>query len=264
MQVSRTSALEVHGVTKRFDGLTAVDNVSFSIADGEVAGLIGPNGAGKTTMFSMLAGQIRPTQGMVRFFGARIDGLGAHQIHQLGLARTFQIPRPFRHLTVEENVLAARPGQSGDRFLSALFRTAAIRREEESARDRARAILADLDLLAHKDAKAGGLSGGQHKLLELARALMADPRAILLDEPCAGVSPKMIGQLSEAISYLQNRGITLVIVEHNIDFVARHCARIIVMAEGRLMTEGTPSIIRSDPRVLEAFLGSSLDEAAHA
>lgn len=263
MQASRTSALEVRGVTKRFDGLTAVDDVSFSIPEGEVMGLIGPNGAGKTTMFSILAGQIRPTRGLVQFYDTRIDGLDAHAIHGLGLVRTFQIPRPFRHLTVEENMLTARPGQSGDRFLSALFRTAAMRHEEEAARDRAGKILADLDLLSHKDARAGVLSGGQHKLLELARTLMGEPRAILLDEPCAGISPRMIGKLSDAISYLQQRGITLVIVEHNIDFVARHCDRIVVMAGGRLMTEGTPSAIRNDGRVLEAFLGSSLDEASH-
>ncbi len=263
MQATPSTALEVRGVTKKFDGLTAVDDVSFSIGRGEILGLIGPNGAGKTTMFSMLAGQIKPSQGAVTFFGTSIETLGAHDIHKLGLVRTFQIPRPFRHLTVEENVLAARPEQSGDRFLSALFRPGAIRREERDARERARTILADLDLLSHRDAKAGGLSGGQHKLLELARALMAEPKAILLDEPCAGVSPKMIEQLSKAIRYLQKRGITLVIVEHNIDFVARHCDRLIVMAEGRLMTEGKPDAVRSDSRVLEAFLGSSLDEAPH-
>ncbi len=263
MLAYRSTALEAAGVTKRFGGLTAVDNISFAIDKREVVGLIGPNGAGKTTMFSILAGQIKPSRGTVKLHGTRIDCLAAHDIHKLGLARTFQIPRPFRHLTVEENLLAARPGQSGDRFMSALFRSAAIRAEERSAREKASAILEDLYLASHRNAKAGELSGGQHKLLELARALMSEPTAILLDEPCAGVSPAMTERLSEAIGYLRERGITLVLVEHNIDFVARHCDRVIVMTEGRIMMDGTPESVRNDPRVLEAFLGSPLDKVAH-
>lgn len=263
MLASPSNALEAISVTKCFGGLTAVNDVSFAIGAREVVGLIGPNGAGKTTMFSILAGEIKPTRGMVKFHDICIDCLGAHDIHKLGLARTFQIPRPFRHLTVEENLLVARPGQSGDRFMSALFRPAAIRAEERIAREKAGAILEELDLVSHRNIKAGALSGGQHKLLELARTLMSEPTAILLDEPCAGVSPAMTDRLSEAIDYLRKRGITLVIVEHNIDFVAQHCDRVIVMTDGRIMVDGTPQTVRNDPRVLEAFLGSSLDKVAH-
>lgn len=247
--------IDVRNASKHFGGLAAVDQASFRIPAGRVAGLIGPNGAGKTTMFSMLAGQIKPSSGEILFAGERIDRRAAHEIFDLGLVRSFQIPRPFRRLTVIENVLAARPRQKGDRLGNVLFRPALVRAEEEAARATAETILDELGLISHKDRLAGGLSGGQHKLLELARALIGEPKAILLDEPCAGVAPAMIGQLSEVIERLSARGITIVIVEHNVEFVTRHCDQIVVMAQGRVLVEGTPEVIRSDPRVLDIFLG---------
>jgi len=153
-------------------------------------------------------------------------------------------------------MLIARPRQAGDHFLSALLTRPRQQREEAQARERARAILAELGLAAHAALPAGILSGGQHKLLEIGRALMAKPDAILLDEPCAGVSPAMIEKLSEAVVYLQGQGMTLVIVEHNIDFVMAHCERVIVMAQGRVMLDGAPEAVCADKRVLDAFLGS--------
>ncbi len=255
LQAASSAAILAERVTKRFDGLTAVDDVSFAIPSGQSVGMIGPNGAGKTTMFSLLAGEIAPSAGRILFAGRRVDGLAAHEIHGLGLVRTFQIPRPFRRLTVEENLLVARPRQAGDHFLSALLARPRLHREEARARERARAILAELGLAAHAALPAGMLSGGQHKLLELGRALMAEPNAILLDEPCAGVSPAMIGKLSEAVAYLQGLGMTLVIVEHNIDFVMAHCERVIVMTQGRVMLDGVPEAVCGDERVLDAFLG---------
>ncbi|MEW5422572.1 ABC transporter ATP-binding protein [Amorphus sp. 3PC139-8] len=251
--------IDVRGASKHFGGLAAVDRVSFEIPAGEVAGLIGPNGAGKSTMFSMLAGELKPSDGEILFAGDRIDTLPAHEIFGRGLVRSFQIPRPFRRLTVLENMLLARPRQSGDRLANALFRPGTVRKEETAADDTARAILEELGLIDHRNRMAGGLSGGQHKLLELARALMSDPKAILLDEPCAGVAPAMIERLSEAVERLRTRGITVVLVEHNVDFVMRHCDHIVVMAQGRVMIDGTPDVVRNDERVLDAFLG-----AAHA
>ncbi|MDQ0316831.1 ABC transporter ATP-binding protein [Amorphus orientalis] len=230
--------------------------MSFEIAPGEVAGLIGPNGAGKSTMFSMVAGELKPTQGEILFAGERIDPLPANEIFARGLVRSFQIPRPFRRLTVLENMLVARPQQRGDRLSNALFRPGSVRREETAATSAAREILQELGLLDHQNRMAGGLSGGQHKLLELARALMSDPKAILLDEPCAGVAPAMIEHLSEAVERLRARGITVVLVEHNVDFVMRHCDHIVVMAQGRVMIDGAPEVVRNDERVLDAFLGA--------
>ncbi len=248
--------LSVRNVSKRFGGVVAVD-VSFAVNAGEIVGLIGPNGAGKSTLFSMLAGQTRPAGGSISFAGRRIDRLPAHAVFALGLARTFQIPRPFRHLSVLDNLLTAAPRQSGDRLWPALARRREVAREVAAASERALAILAELDLADHATARSAELSGGQHKLLELARALMAEPHAILLDEPCAGVNPALIEALSAAVARLRGRGITLVIVEHNIDFVMRHCRRVLVMAQGRVLVDGSPAEVRGDPRVLEAFLGSA-------
>ena len=253
--MNRGAMISVREVTRRFGGLTAVDRVSFDVAARGITGLIGPNGAGKTTMLSMLAGQLHPQSGQILLDGRNVEALPAHRLHALGLARTFQIPRPFRRLTVLENLLLARPAQSGERLTNVLWQRAAIAAAERAATVRAHALLDDLRLgdLAH--APAGELSGGQHKLLELARALMAAPRVLVLDEPCAGVNPAGIEFLSETIFRLRNDGLTFVIVEHNIDFVARHCDHVVVMAQGQVLTEGSPAEVRRDPRVLEAFLG---------
>ena len=249
--------IRVREITRRFGGLIAVDRVSFDVAARGITGLIGPNGAGKTTLLSMLAGQIHPQSGKILLDGQRVDGLPAHRLHALGLARTFQIPRPFRRLTVLENLLLARPDQVGERLGMVLWQRNRIAAAERTAMERARALLGDLRLGRLAGAPAGDLSGGQQKLLELARALMAAPRVLVLDEPCAGLNPDGIEFLSETIVRLRNDGLTFVIVEHNIDFVARHCDHVVVMAQGRVLTEGPPETVRRDRRVLDAFLGAA-------
>jgi len=249
--------LSVRHVSKRFGGVVAVDDVSLTVDAGEAVGLIGPNGAGKSTLFSMLAGQIRPAAGTISFAGERVDRLPAHAVFARGLARTFQIPRPFRRQSVLDNLLVAAPRHSGERLWPALVRRRAVAREVAAEAERARTILTELGLADCAEARAAELSGGQHKLLELARALMVEPRAILLDEPCAGVNPVLIDALAAAIERLRARGITLVIVEHNIDFVMRHCNRVLVMAQGRMLIDGPPAEVRADPRVLDAFLGNA-------
>jgi len=248
--------IRVRDVSRRFGGLIAVDRVSFEVAAHGITGLIGPNGAGKTTLLSMLAGQLHPQTGQILLDGHRIDGLPAHRLHALGLVRTFQLPRPFRRLTVLENLLLARPGQDGEHLGAALWQRTRITAAERAAAERARALLGDLRLAGHADLPAGELSGGQQKLLDLARALMSAPRVLVLDEPCAGLNPVGIEFLSQTITRLRDDGLTFVIVEHNIDFVARHCDHVVVMDQGRVLTEGPPDTVRRDPRVLDAYLGA--------
>ncbi len=224
--------IRVEGLTRRFGGVLAVDGVTFAVPSGGATGVIGPNGAGKSTLMALLGGQLRPDAGRILLDGVRIDGRPAHRVHRLGLVRTFQTPRPFRRLTVLENLLLVRPEVA-----------------------RAREILAELRLDGHAGAPAGQLSGGQLKLLDLGRALMATPSALVLDEPCAGVNPALLDFLSVILDRLRARGMTLLIVEHDLGFVARHCDDVLVMAGGRVLTQGKPDAVRADPRVLEAFLG---------
>lgn len=240
--------IDVSQLTRRFGGVTAVQDVSFHVAAGETVGLIGPNGAGKSTLLALLGGQIAPQEGEILLEGRRVDGLPAHRLQGHGMTRTFQIPRPFRRLTVLENLLLAEPGDS---LVGALRR----RQIPAATAERAERLLRQVKLDLHRDAPAGELSGGQHKLLELARALMAEPRVILLDEPCAGLHPEMIDFLSETITRLHDEGMTFVIVEHNIGFILRQCSRVIVMAQGRVIMDAPPETVRHDRRVLDIFLG---------
>ena len=247
--------IQVVDLVKDFGGLQAVDGVTFAVDRGTITGLIGPNGAGKTTMFNMIAGALAPTAGEIRFAGERIDGKPTYDVFRRGLVRTFQIPRPFAEMTVLENLMMVPLGQLGENFVNAWFRRAAVRAQERVLRDQAREILVFLDLeqLAHEAAK--NLSGGQLKLLELGRALMSEPQAILLDEPGAGINPTLLGQIIDRIAALNGRGITFLIIEHNMDLVMNLCEPILVMANGKLLLEGNAETVRSDERVLEAFLG---------
>jgi branched-chain amino acid transport system ATP-binding protein len=249
--------LELKGISKAFGGLRAVDDVSLRLTQGTITGLIGPNGAGKTTLFNTIAGALAPTSGSILFEGQPIQGLAPYQIYRNGIARTFQIPRPFGALSVLENVMLAPLQQLGEQFWNNLLRPGRIRQQERANREKAVQVLDFLNLTRLADEPARNLSGGQLKLLELGRTLMSDPKLILLDEPGAGVNPTLLGQITERIVALNRRGITFLIIEHNMDMVMNLCRPVIVMAGGRVLMEGEPETVRRDPRVLDAYLGGS-------
>lgn len=247
--------LDVANLVREFGGLRAVDDVSFTLRAKSITGLVGPNGAGKTTLFNTIAGFHKPTSGSISFLGKRIGGLPPHRIFHEGLVRTFQIPRPFAAMTVLENVMLAPAGQAGERFWNNWFNRATVRAQERACRDRAREILAFVGLEKLAGEYARNLSGGQQKLLELARVLMADPKLILLDEPGAGVNPSLLAVIMDKLRELNERGITFLIIEHNMDLIMTLCDPVLVMAQGRLILEGPPEVVRTDPQVLEAYLG---------
>jgi len=233
--------LAASDLARRFGGVAAIDGFSFTVEAGSAVGLIGPNGAGKTTVFNLISGFDRPDTGTVMLAGRPIHGLPAHRISRLGLGRTFQTVRVFRDLTIEENLRVAdshaRPG------LDAPYET------------RAADCLALVELQGRRNDRVGAMSYGQQKLVELAMVLVTQPLIILLDEPVAGVNPLLIEKIAAVLEELRRRGATLLIVEHNVPFVARLCDRVIVMAQGRKLTEGGGAEVQRDPRVLEAFLG---------
>ncbi len=249
------TVLQLEGVTKRFGGFTAVDNVSFDLPAGTIGGLIGPNGAGKTTLFNTLAGMIQLDAGQVVLNRTPIHTLPPHQIFKAGLARTFQIPRPFREMTVLENVMTAPANQAGEKFWNNLLRPRKVAREEQALREQALSIIDFCDLSRVSADAAASLSGGQLKLLELARVLMSEPEIILLDEPAAGVNPSLMVTLVDKITELNRRGYTFLIIEHNMDVVMSICDPIMVMARGRLIYHGDAAGARQDPAVLDAYLG---------
>jgi branched-chain amino acid transport system ATP-binding protein len=249
--------VEGRALVKRFGGLAAVDGMSIALAQGEMVGLIGPNGAGKTTLFNLLAGALRPTSGQVRIGPTDVSREGPEARIARGVGRTFQIPRPFAEMTVLENVLTGAQNQSGERAWMNFLRPARVAAEERAAVDRARALLdfVMLSRLEHEPARV--LSGGQRKLLELARVLMADPGAILLDEPAAGVNPTLLELIIERILALNAQGRTILLIEHNMDMVARLCGRVVVMAAGRHLAEGPPGQVARDHAVVAAYLGAA-------
>jgi ABC-type branched-subunit amino acid transport system ATPase component len=247
--------LEVSGLVKTFGSLRAVDGVDLAIEAGTITGLIGPNGAGKTTLFNLIAGALVPEAGAIRFRGERIDRLSPDRIFAKGLARTFQVPRPFSQMTVLENLMLAEPRQAGERFWNNWVHAGRVRDEERRARERALEVLELCDLADRAGETAGRLSGGQQKLLELARVLIAEPRLILLDEPAAGVNPVLLETLVDRIVRVNRRGVTFLLIEHNIDLVLTVCRPIVVMAQGRLIYRGDAAGVRRDRRVLDAYLG---------
>ena len=250
------AVLSLRGLTRDFGPFRAVDGVSLDIRRGSITGLIGPNGAGKTTLFNMVAGSLKPTAGTVTLDGQDITGLPPEALFVRGIARTFQIPRPFRRMSVLENVLLPPPSQTGETVLGALFRRGRVADEEARLMEKAREVLDFVTLSALADQPAGKVSGGQMKLLELARALMGDPKVILLDEPAAGVNPSLTRVLIDRIEELNRRGVTFVVIEHDMDFVMRHCDPVIALAEGRVMFEGTADEARRNPDLLDAYLGA--------
>ena len=243
-------------VSMRFGGLLAVDDVSFEIPAGRITGLIGPNGAGKTTLFNVIAGRLRPTSGRVLLEGEDITRLASHQRSRRGLARTFQIPHEFGRLTVTENLMAAASAPKGENVLNVVFRRAAFREEERRVHERAMETIALLELDRVANEKAGLLSGGQKKLLELGRALMREPKIVLLDEIGAGINRTLLGKLAGKIMALNTgRGLTFCLIEHDLDYVSRLCDTVVVMAEGKVLTQGSVEEVRRDERVVEAYFG---------
>ena len=249
--------LRVERLSKHFDGHRAVHAVSFELPAGAIGGLIGPNGAGKTTLFNCLAGFLQPTSGQVWLDDVAIGGLAASAVFAHGVARTFQIPRPFPEMTVLENVMLAPAAQLGERFWANWLRPAAVTAQERQTREAARHWLAFVGLDALEQQPARVLSGGQRKLLELARVMVAKPRLVLLDEPGAGVNPALLDQIVDKVAALNASGTTFLIIEHNMDLVATLCRPVMVMAAGELLTTGDADAVLTDPRVVEAYLGDA-------
>jgi ABC-type branched-subunit amino acid transport system ATPase component len=246
--------LAVRDLRRSYGGVRAVDSVSFDVPQGSLTGIIGPNGAGKSTLLGLIAGSIRPDGGTVRVAGADTTGLPPYRVAQRGVIRTFQTASVFPRLTVMENLLlGARPGR-GESIIGALARRRAWRRDEEQLVQQGRALLESLGLRRHEDLYAGELSGGERRLVEIARALMAQPRLLLLDEPMAGVNRVVGLEIERLLARLSADGMTLLMVEHELDVVERICTSVIVMARGRVLLEGNMAEIRDSEQVRQAYL----------
>ncbi|HWK44290.1 MAG TPA: ABC transporter ATP-binding protein [Stellaceae bacterium] len=251
-----SALLTATGLTRAFQGLLAVDHVDFAVQAGTVHGIIGPNGAGKTTLFNLISGLLEPTEGTVSLDGRPIERLSAHRRAALGVARTFQNIRIFSEMTVLENVMTGRHCRLGAGLGGILLRLPGFRREEVAAKEAARAHLAFVGLAEMADRRAGDLPYGDQRRLEIARALAAEPRLLLLDEPAAGMNPAETRALMPLLRQLRERGITVLLVEHDMHFVMNLCDRITVINFGRRIAEGTPREMRENPAVIEAYLGT--------
>jgi branched-chain amino acid transport system ATP-binding protein len=253
--------LRIENITKDFGGLRVLDSVSFGIDEGTISGLIGPNGAGKTTLFNIISGLTRPTGGRVLLAGREITGLSAPRITERGISRTFQNIRIFGGMTLLENVLVGMHRLFSYSVASLLFDPGKKRREEDRLRDKAHEILRLVRLDDRPDRKAEGLSYGEQRRLELARALAAEPRFLLLDEPTAGMNPAETEELMSEIVKINSRGYTICIIEHDMKVIMGICSRIAVLNFGKLLAVGSAESVRTDPQVIEAYLGR---ETGHA
>ncbi len=255
--------LELDQLVMQFGGFTAVDHCTFQVKEGTITGLIGPNGAGKTTLFNLIAGAFPPVAGKIRFCGEDVTGLPANKLFHKGLVRTFQIPHEFHRLTALENLMMVAPAQPGENLLANWFNWGKVASTEAEVVRRAWETLDFLELTHVAGERAGNLSGGQKKLLELGRTMMTDAKLVLLDEPAAGVNRTLLRKLEEKIQILnRERGYTFILIEHDMEMIEKLCHPVVCMAEGKVLIAGDFQTVRSDPRVLEAYLGETQGDAA--
>ena len=249
--------IEIRNVSKHFGGIKAVENVTLNINQGSITGLIGPNGAGKTTLFNIIAGFYSPDFGEIIFEGENISALRSDELFKKGILRTFQIAHEFENLTVRENLMMVPDNQMGETIFHTWVSRRKIRIEEEENSKKATEVMEFLSLDHLANEKAGSLSGGQKKLLELGRTMMVDAKIVLLDEVGAGVNKTLLKKIGESIKTLNKElGYTFFMIEHDIEFISSLCDPVIVMTEGSVLTEGKVSSIRNDERVIEAYLGN--------
>ncbi|ELZ78628.1 putative branched-chain amino acids ABC transporter ATP-binding protein [Haloferax larsenii JCM 13917] len=260
VQTTEEYPLRVEGLRKSFGGITAVDGATFQVESGSLTGLIGPNGAGKSTTFNLITGMIKPDAGTVTFNGEDITGRDPHEVANRGMVRTFQIARELSEMTVLENMMLAPQRQRGEELWRSVLPGVRndVREQEEELLERVWEVLDFFDIDHIAEEYAGNLSGGQRKLLEMARALLTDPDMLLLDEPFAGVNPTLEKKLLKHIHELREQGYTFLLVEHDMDLIMNNCEHVIVLHQGRVLTEGTPNDIRSNEEVIEAYLGGNV------
>lgn len=251
--------IKIENINKYFGGLKAVDNASMTIETGSITGLIGPNGAGKTTLFNIVAGLHKPTSGKVSLDGEDITGFPPHELFKRGLLRTFQIAHEFSSLTVRENLMMVPGNQSGENLINAWFRADKVAQEEVEITAKANDVIDFLQLTHIAEERAGNLSGGQKKLLELGRTMMVDAKIVFLDEVGAGVNRTLLNTIGDAILRLnKERGYTFCMIEHDMEFIGRLCNPVIVMAEGSVLATGTAEEVKANEDVIEAYLGTGL------
>lgn len=251
--------LEAAGVTMRFGGLTAVNNVGMTVRQGEILGLIGPNGAGKTTFFNCLTGLYKPTEGRVRLLGNDLPPK-PRAVVMAGMARTFQNIRLFGNMTALENVMVGRYCRTSSMALTSILRGPKFRREERETRARAQELLDFVGLGKSTEHLARNMPYGDQRRLEIARALATDPKLLLLDEPTAGMNPRETQQASDLIFRIRDSGLAVVVIEHDMRFIFNLCDRVLCLVNGEVLVEGTPNEVQSDPRVIEAYIGSATDD----
>ncbi len=249
----------VKNIVKHFGGVVAVNGVEMKIESGSITGLIGPNGAGKTTLFNLIAGNILPNKGSIFLDGENVTGLKPHELFSKGLLRTFQISHEFHTLSVLDNLMMVPPMQIGESLLGAWFRRKEVVRQEDEIQKKAKDVISFLNMKKVTNELAGNLSGGQKKLLELGRTMMVEPKVVILDEVGAGVNRSLLKEIGDAIlSMNRDRGYTFCMIEHDMDFISRLCAPVVVMAEGKILAEGSAEQIKSNEEVIEAYLGKGL------
>ncbi|HIL41762.1 MAG TPA: ABC transporter ATP-binding protein [Gammaproteobacteria bacterium] len=257
--------ITIKNLSKHFGGIRAVDGVDLHIDKGSITGLVGPNGAGKTTLFNLIAGLYHPTQGEIFLDGEDVTALSSHQLFHKGLLRTFQIAHEFPTLSVLENLMMVPANQLGESLINTWLKRRQIFEEEKNLQEKAEEVIDFLNISHLKNERAANLSGGQKKLLELARTMMVDPKVVLLDEVGAGVNRTLLKEIGSAILKLnQDKGYTFCMIEHDMDFISRLCNPVVVLAEGQILTTGTPDEIKSNDSVIDAYLGKGIKTKVNA